>query len=181
MKTLLSVLLSLPLLVALAAGEARAQERSLLFGASGGVTFPIGDLADDVETGFHINGILHTDRLGGLPFGLRGEAGYQSFSHDDDTLRHLIARVNAIVPVWERPDAVPYIIAGVGLYNSKAETDHGDHAHGGESENFAGINAGFGVRWSIGGLQTIVEARFHHVFDDQHAQQFIPFSIGVLF
>jgi len=180
LRTSIPVLVTAIVLAGLA-GEAMAQDRSIAFGASGGVTFPIGDLADDVETGFHLNGLLQSERIGGLPFGLRGEVGYQSFSHDDDTLRHIVGRINAILPFAGRPDAQPYFIGGLGLYNSKAETDHGDHAHGGEAENFAGINVGAGIRWSISGLTTVVEARFHHVFDDNHAQQFIPFSIGVLF
>ncbi len=176
-----SSLLLATLLGTFLAGEVRGQDRPLAFGLTGGVSFPIGELGDDVEAGFHLNALAQAEQLGNLPFGLRGEFGYQSFSKDDFSLRHLVGRVNALVPFASRPDAQPYLIGGVGLYNSKGEIDHGDHAHGGESESFAGINAGAGIRWSISGLTTVVEARFHHVFDDHHAQQFIPLSIGILF
>jgi len=153
------------ILLAALASEALAQDRSIVFGASGGVTFPIGDLADDVEVGFHLNGLVQSERIGGLPFGLRGEAGYQSFSHDDDTLRHIVGRINAIVPFAGRPDAQPYLIGGLGLYNSKAETDHGDHAHGGEAENFAGINFGAGIRFHPG--RPVLHSRVPLTFDSE--------------
>jgi hypothetical protein len=163
------------------AGDLHAQDRSFAFGLGGGATFPLGEIGDEFEAGLHINGLVQSGALGALPFGLRGEVGYQTFSHDDDTLRHIVGRVNAVIPFAGRSDAQPYLIAGVGLYNSKEETDHGDHTHGGEAENFLGLNAGVGIRWSLGGLNTFVEARFHNVFDDHHAQRFIPFSLGILF
>jgi hypothetical protein len=176
-----SVLFGIGVALAVLSADISAQERSFNPGLAGGVTFPVGDLADEVEVGFHVHGLIQSERLSNLPFGWRAELGYQSFAHDDETVRHIVGRLNAIIPFASRPDARPYILAGAGLYNSKAETDHGDHTHGGESENFAGINAGVGIRWNIAGLNTIVESRFHHVFDDHHAQQFIPLTIGVLF
>ena len=181
MKQPAGTLGALALVLTLAVGDLHAQDRSFAFGLGGGATFPLGEIADEFDAGLHINALMQSGSLGSLPFGLRGEVGYQTFSHDDDTLRHIVGRLNAVLPFARRADAQPYLIAGVGLYNSKEETDHGDHTHGGEAENFFGLNAGVGIRWTLAGLNTFVEARFHNVFDDHHTQRFIPFSLGILF
>jgi len=170
-------------LAVLAAGGAElgAQERPVLFGVGGGVAFPLGEIADEFDAGLHANVFLQTGTLGALPVALRAEGGIQRLSRDDDSLRNLAARVNAVLPFATRPDAAPYLIAGVGLYNTKEEVgDHGSGDHA-ESENFLGVNVGVGVRWSLGGLRTFVEARYHSVFDDVHTQHIIPLTIGITF
>jgi len=151
------------------------------FGVLGGATVFTGELGEEFETGLHLKGFVETPSLGSLPFGLRGELGYLTTSHGDDSLRHISGELGAILPFATRSDAAPYLIGGIGLHNSKMETDHGDHAHGGEAENFLGVSAGVGIRWSIGGVKTLVETRFHYVFDEEHAQTFIPLSIGIRF
>jgi len=160
---------------------AEAQERSVIFGVTGGTSFLTGELADEFDTGLHINGLVQTNRLGSLPFGLRGEVGYQKFTHDDDSLTHLLGRVSAVIPFATRPDAQPYLFAGVGIYNTKEETDHGDHAHGGEAENLFGFGGGVGVRWRLGGVNLLVETGFHNVRDEAHPQRFIPLTLGIVF
>lgn len=161
------------------ASAAEAQERALAFGVSGGVSFPLGEIGDEFDPGYHLTGLLELTP-GGLPFALRGEGVFQRFSHEDDYLRHLAGRLNAVIPFAVAPDARPYLIVGAGVYNSKEVVDHGDHTHD-DAETFLGVNVGVGIHWAIGRLNTFVESRFHNVFDDVHAQRFIPLTIGIRF
>ena len=164
-----------------AADEAEAQQRNFVFGASTGAVFPTGELSDVYEAGLHLDAHLEFPTLGALPFGLRAEAGWQRFSHDDDALRFLSGRVNAILPFAVAPDATPYLVAGLGMYNLDGHFPHGDHTHADESETLFGINVGVGVTYPIGGLNTFVEARFHNLFDDGESFRFVPLSLGIRF
>jgi len=169
------------LVLALGAGSLEAQQRNFTVGVSGGAVFPVGDLSDAFETGLQVGGLIETATVGALPFGVRGEADYLTFSAGDESARFLSGRLNAVLPFMTAPDARPYLIAGGGLYNFKAELDHGDHAHGGDAENLFGVNVGVGINYAIGGMNTFVEARFHNVFDDGEALRFIPLTIGIRF
>ena len=172
--------LSLSLALTLGAAEAEAQQRNFSVGLATGAVFPVGDLSDAYETGLHLDGLVETSSLAGLPFGVRGEVGFQRFADGDETLRFLSGRVNAVIPFATAPDARPYLIAGGGVYNVKGELDHGGHTHGGDAENLFGVNLGVGINYTLGGLSTFVEVRFHNVFDDE-ALRFIPLSLGIRF
>jgi hypothetical protein len=164
---------SLLLLSLATAQEAEAQAR---FGVAGGVSFPMGEIGEEFDTGFHLGGIFET-RLQALPFPLRAELGFQRFTHDDDKLTHLTAVLNAVFPVGDRA----YLLGGLGLYNTKEESDHGDHSHD-DAENLLGFNVGVGFQLPVGGLNLSVESRFHNVLDPDHGgQRFIPLSVAIRF
>jgi hypothetical protein len=163
------------LVLALGAGSLEAQQRNFTVGVSGGAVFPVGNLSDAFETGLQVGGLIETATLGALPFGVRGEADYLTFSEGDLSSRFLSGRVNAVLPFMTAPDARPYIIAGGGLYNVRFENGTAD------SENRLGINAGVGINYAIGGMNTFVEGRFHNVFTDGDALRFIPLTIGIRF
>lgn len=167
--------------VAGAPGELEAQQRSAVFGIGVGAVFPAGELSEAYEAGLHVDAHAEFPTLGGLPFGLRAEGGFQRFSDSDDSLRFLSGRLNAIVPFAVAPDARPYLVAGGGIYNVSGDFAHGDHTHAGDAENLFGINVGIGVTYAIGGLNTFVEARFHNLFDDGESMRFIPLTLGLRF
>ncbi|TVP44019.1 MAG: hypothetical protein EA350_12490 [Gemmatimonadales bacterium] len=163
------------LVLALGAGSLEAQQRGFTVGVSGGAVFPVGDRFEAFETGLQVGGLIETARLGGLPFGVRGEADYLTFSEGDFSSRFISGRVNAVLPFMTAPDARPYFILGAGLYNV-------DHDIGpSESENRMGVNAGVGISYAIGGMDTFVEGRFHNVFSDGDSFRFIPLTIGIRF
>ncbi|CAN5704025.1 hypothetical protein BH23GEM11_BH23GEM11_17070 [soil metagenome] len=164
------------LFLALGAGSLEAQQRNFTVGVSGGAVFPVGDLSDLFETGLQVGGLVETASLGGLPFGVRGEADYLTFSEGALSSRFLSGRVNAVLPFMTAPDARPYFIAGAGLYNVRFETGASD-----TSDSRVGINAGVGINYAIGGLNTFVEGRFHNVFTDDDSLRFIPLTIGIRF
>jgi hypothetical protein len=159
--------------------EVAAQDRPFTFGLAGGASFPLGEIADEYDAGFHLAGLFELASLGNLPLGLRLEGGFQKFTHDDESLTHLFGRVNAVRDLGA---SGLYLIGGVGLYNS--EEDHGGHDHDGDdhgAETFFGFNGGAGWRTAVGPLNAFVEARFHTVLDDVHTQFFVPISVGFRF
>lgn len=178
----LALALSLSLSLAMGAAEVEAQQRNLSVGLSTGAVFPVGDLSDVFETGLHLDGLVETSSLAGLPFGVRGELGYLRFSEGGFTTRFLSGRVNAVIPFATAPDARPYLIAGGGLYNVKGERHDVllDVNDDGESNSRFGINLGVGTNYTLRGLDTFVEARFHSVFDDE-ALRFFPLTLGIRF
>ncbi len=153
----------------LASGQAR-------FGLSGGLAVPVSDLADAANPGYNVAVALH---FGGthVPVGARLEGSLNGFSLDDadDNVRILNATLNAVANYGQRPTS-PYLIGGIGLYNSKVASL--------ASKSTLGINFGGGLRIPIHQLSTFVEARYHLMFGDRTDFanfQFIPISIGVVY
>lgn len=151
-------------------------EAQRAFGVAGGLSFPMGEIGEEFDTGFHVAGLFET-RIAALPFDVRAELGFQRFAHDDDTLTHLTAVVNALFPLGERG----YLLGGIGIYNSKEESDHGDHSHD-DAENLLGFNVGAGFQVPVGGMNLSLESRFHSVLDADHGgQRFVPISVVIRF
>lgn len=165
--TLVAVLALLPLQIA--SGQAR-------FSVSGGLAAPMSDLGDEADLGYHVAAGLN---FGGsyLPIGARLEGSLSGFSlkNFNEDVRILNATANAVVNIGQQNDS-PYLIGGVGLYNSK----YGNA----DSENAVGVNLGGGLRFPIGGLNAFFEARYHAMLGDRSAGaklQYIPITLGVLF
>jgi len=146
------------------------------FGIAGGLAVPVSDLGDVAEVGFNVGAALH---FGGthVPFGARVEGSFNGFSLDDadDDARILNATLNAVANFGQRPTS-PYLIGGLGIYNSKVASL--------DSKNAVGINLGGGFRFPIGDLSTFLEARYHLMFGDRTDFanfQFIPITFGVVY
>ena len=146
------------------------------FGLSGGLAVPVSDLGEVAEPGYTIAVALH---FGGthVPFGARLEGSLNGFSLDDadDDAKILNATLNGVANFGQRPTS-PFLIGGVGLYNSKVASL--------DSKNALGINFGGGLRFPIGELSTFLEARYHLMFGDRTDFanfQFIPITFGVVY
>ena len=143
---------------------------------SGGVAAPVSELSDVVDMGYNVAVGVN---LGGarIPIGARIEGGLNGFNfkNTNEDVRILNATANAIVNLGNQ-DGSPYVIGGLGIYNSKfADTD---------SENAFGLNLGGGLRFPLGRFNTFFEARYHYAFGDQEEAknlQFIPITFGVVF
>jgi hypothetical protein len=75
----------------------------------------------------------------------------------------------------------PYLIGGVGVYNSKltGQDDPSDILGGGTTD--FGLNAGAGFDFKVGGAGLFVEGRFHNVFTSGAGEdlRFIPITLGI--
>jgi hypothetical protein len=143
---------------------------------AGGLSAPVSDLGDVADLGYNIGVGVN---FGGtrLPVGARIEGGLDGFGlkGSDESFRIVSGTANAVVNFSQRTDS-PYLIGGLGIYNSKL----GDF----DSDNAAGINVGGGLRFPLGQLNTFLEARYHTTLSDDERGgrlQFIPITFGVIF
>ena len=146
------------------------------FNVAGGVAAPMSDLGDVADLGYSVSAGLN---FGGirLPIGARLEGSLNGFGFQElpEDVRILNATANAVVNLGQQSGS-PYLIGGLGLYNSK-------FGNAG-SENAVGINLGGGLRFPIGRLNTFFEARYHAMLGDGEAGadlQYIPITFGFMF
>ncbi|MEO6527157.1 MAG: hypothetical protein ABIP93_11070 [Gemmatimonadaceae bacterium] len=143
---------------------------------SGGLAAPVSDLGDFADLGYNVAAGLN---FGGtrVPIGLRFEGALNGFGvkDRDEEVRILNATANAIVNFSQKSDS-PYLIGGLGLYNSKYASF--------PSENALGVNIGGGLRFPLAGLSTFFEARYHAMLGNRDRDanlQFIPITFGIVF
>jgi opacity protein-like surface antigen len=174
--------------LALLPAIAGAQDaRSISFGVMGGLSLPMGDLADGVESGFNITGNLY------MPLGdklkLRADLGYESFAGKGSNsiagfdFNVLSVTGNVIFPLgMERAEGGirPYLIGGGGLYRGTIKANIVGISDS-ESSSDLGINVGGGFEFKLSGFTTFAEARFVNVFSDGESSNWIPITFGIRF
>ena len=166
----------------------QAQYNPIAFGIVAGATVPLGDFGDVTKTGWHA-GALAQWTGAAFPLGIRGEVVYHSLGSESGTFEDvdfniLTATVNGVFmfPMSGVNTVRPYIIGGGGLYRVGC-SDCGDL----DSENKGGINVGAGIEVPLSGFTSIIEARWHMIFDsddtlaDDSNTTFVPISVGLLF
>ncbi|MEO8560438.1 MAG: hypothetical protein ABI601_00085 [bacterium] len=143
---------------------------------AGGVAVPVSDLGDIADLGYNVGVGLN---FGGtrLPVGARLEGGLNGFGlkNSDQSFRLVTGTANAIVNFSQKRDS-PYLIGGIGIYNSKV----GDF----DSDNAVGVNLGGGLRFPIGDISTFLEMRYHSTLSDNQRGgrlQIIPITFSVVF
>ncbi len=167
------------LVVAASAPAAQAQN-PMSFGIAAGASIPTGDVGDFVKTGFHGMATVGVSPAM-VPFGLRIDGMYNSLEGKDlaegTKLRILGLTANG---VWQRPGMVasPYLIGGIGYYNTELDVEDAD------SESNFGLNVGIGMKFNLSGFGTFAEIRYHNIFDgedDFGNTAFIPLTFGIMF
>lgn len=146
------------------------------FGVAGGLAIPVSDLADDANLGWNVAASIN---FGGthVPIGARIEGAMNGFDlkNFDDDVRILDLTANAVLNIAQRPSS-PYLIGGLGIYNSKVATA--------DSKSALGANLGGGLRFVVGDMTALLEARYHLMFGDRTDlanYQFIPITFGIIF
>lgn len=171
------------LMIAAPAGAQQAASSPVTFGISGGLVIPTGDIGNTNGAGFNIQG-HGTIHPASMPFALRGDLGLWTTPGKTITpisggastsypgVTWFTGNVNGVLNFTAEKDAtfVPYVIAGVGVYNGSE----------GIGTKF-GINGGGGVTFKLSGFDAFAEARFHNIFTDGNASRLIPLSFGVNF
>jgi opacity protein-like surface antigen len=151
------------------------------FSLGGGLGVPLGTFDDLVKIGWHgTAGVSFVPQ--NAPIGVQVDGNFSQFSDETpfDIKNQLIyGTANAVYKFESSEDTKlrPYLIGGVGVYNSKAT---GSDALEGSSTKF-GINAGAGFDFKAGGAGLFVEGRFHDVFVEGDNVTFIPITLGVRF
>lgn len=147
-------------------------------GIAAGAAIPVGDYANSYNTGYNGTVSLGLSSIGS-PIGVRFEGMYNKIMGRADvgnpTDERIIAGTANVVYSLPGQGIRPYLIGGGGYYGLKLDIPNV------ESNNKFGINGGIGALFPLSGFNTYIEARFHHVFTDVSATQFIPVTFGIMF
>lgn len=162
--------------VAMAVSATSAQAQ-IGFSIGAGPSFAIGDFGDGLDMGYHAKvGASFSIPL--LPIGLQAEGMWNRWDvseAEDAKIQSLSGTINAVINL-PTPGITPYIIGGVGYYNTKLDVEG---AEGGDS-NDIGVNVGGGVRLGLPGLGVFAEARLHNIFTEgEGSTRFVPVTIGI--
>ena len=168
------------------AAFANAQTQSAVgFGVFAGASIPVGDFGDVGSTGFHAGGLVDW-KSPLFPLGIRGDLAYHQFGSKDNFTPKLIN--GTLNLVWNIPASAetalsPYILAGGGFYNERGScTSCGNTVIA--SETKFGVNGGAGVMVPLSGFGSLIEARYHLIFDSGETtsnSSFIAISAGIIF
>lgn len=153
--------------------------KAVSVGISGGAAIPVSDLGEDYSTGYNGTISLSLNSVG-TPLGIRFDVMYNKLSVRDDRLVSLpdiaITSANAnLVYALPGTGIRPYLIGGGGIYGYKPDVS------GAKTQTDFGLNGGLGAAFPLSGFNTFVEARFHHIFTEGGATQFVPVTFGISF
>lgn len=164
--------------VALSATASPAQStKPVSLGISIGAAIPVGDLGDDYKTGYNGTVSLGLNSVGS-PVGFRIDGMYNKLGVKDDRVVALpdiiLTSANANL-VYALPGVGirPYLIGGAGIYGYKSDVS------GAKTNTDFGLNGGIGAAFPLSGFTTFIEARYHHIFTDGVATQFVPVTFGI--
>ncbi len=172
-------------LAVLASAQA-AQAQGISFGVGGGVVVPTGDLAQGTSTGFSGTAQVRV-KPAVSPLGLQVDAFYTRFGLDGvaGNSRMIGSTANALYAFPSTSPARPYLLGGVGMYNSKASIDGVGST---ESQTKFGLNAGAGFDFGLGSVNLFAEGRFHMIMKalpdangDEKSAYMIPLTVGLRF
>ena len=192
MKTLSKLCLLAAAFAASPAAIADAQVRGI---AGAGVSFPVGDFANEDLGGAQSGGGNVLAGVEWLPagrnFGLRLDGDFTQFctTFCDDTggdldvkYQVLNANLSGILdlPMGTGGTVRPYLLAGVGIYRHKLYGDDVSSALD-DAKNDFGLSAGLGLNVQVGRVGLFGEGRFHNVLADGPDLQYVPVTLGVRF
>jgi hypothetical protein len=182
MKRISFAIAAIAALLFSASTSSAQSNKAVSVGISGGATIPVGDFGDLYSTGFNGTASLMF-RSYGSPLGIRVDGMYNRLSVKDDVVgvpfdNVSITSANAnLVYNLQGTGITPYLIGGAGAYWMKG---HGNGFDGNTTSKL-GVNGGIGAAFQLSGFNTFIEARYHHVFTDENATQFIPVTFGIAF
>ena len=180
------------LVVGMLLGAPGLRAQGVEFGLGGGIGVPLGDFDDDAKLGWH--GLAELSFVPeGWPVGIQIDGSYQQYSLEDDAVagfsdlkdRIIMGTANVVFKFKSSEESTfrPYLIGGLGVYNTKTTgaDDPGDVLGGGVTD--FGINAGAGFDFKAGGAGLFIEGRFHNIFagDETIKRRFIPITVGIRF
>jgi Outer membrane protein beta-barrel domain len=180
--------LTLAALVTLVAPRAEALAKPIEIGFGGGVSVPVSDAGDALRNGWHGTAIVRFN-LPGLPLQLGAAASYERLkaSTFDGSGRILSGLGNATVTLPFPGPVKPYVTAGLGAFNIKADPED-ESVPVPDSETKFGIDAGLGLKFRLIGVHGFIEGKVENIYTDQGLNtnvtehldtQIIPVTFGV--
>ena len=192
MKTILG---SIAVLVVLASSPLAASaqvglaHRFVTVGVGGGMSVPVSDAGDAFKNGYNLQAFarLNVPKLPVIP---RFDLDFSKFDLDDaqmgvpGTGQILAGLANLQISVLPLGPVRPYVIAGLGAYNLKTETEGVTPTS--VTDTHFGINGGAGVTLHLGMINGYIEGRIDNVFTekgviDTKQVQVVPVTLGLTF
>lgn len=175
-------------------GEEMGSNRIVSFGIGGGVSVPVSDAADAFKTGFNAHAFARFN-MHELPIQPRVDLTFSKFDVKDVHLQtpgssgtgQIFAGIaNLQFALMHSGPVRPYIVAGLGAYNTKTDINGVPNVSGTSSTDF-GINAGAGALFKLGSmLSGYVEGRIDNVYSNKgminaDQVQVVPVTFGIVF
>lgn len=185
MTRTLRALVAMAAIAAPAALSAQSADKPVSFGVSGGLSLPIGDSGEGLNSGYNITGHVFFKPASLKSIRLRGDVSFDRWSvegEDDASSRALGFSGNAIYdfPTQSTSMVKPYVLGGLGIYNGKATGSFGN-VDVSVSDTNLGLQVGGGLTFQLSGFSTFAEAKFVNVFGDGGSTRYIPITFGVRF
>lgn len=142
-----------------------------LFGVTGGITLPVGRLANDQAAGYELGGLIEY-AVAGQPYSLRGEIIYQRFplkNGREGRDVNLTSFGTTVVYRLQRSTTQAFAVGGIAIYNATGEGTR------------PGFNAGTGVEIPLTGFAALAEVRLHVMLADGKPVLAVPLTVGVRF
>jgi opacity protein-like surface antigen len=198
MKTrlvLCAALVAVASIAPLASAQVPGVGRMVHFGVGGGVSVPVSDAKDAFKSGGHVKGWV-SFKPPALPFGIRGALGYEKMDLKSVATTYagtaptgtgtVISGLGDVTFGFPIGPIKPYILAGLGAFNLKADDGSGTST----SKTQFGINGGVGLELHLGQISAFVEGRMENIYTDQGLSaalgsaekfktQIIPVTFGI--
>ncbi|MFN0149694.1 MAG: outer membrane beta-barrel protein [bacterium] len=174
--------------------------RPVSFGIGGGVSVPTSDAGEAFKNGWNGQGFVRLN-LRSLPFSPRADFTFQKFDFDDVVIAtpglpgpeliagggtgQLFAGIADVQYFLLNSGSIrPYIVAGVGAYNFKTESDS-VNVESSSTTDF-GVNGGAGIILRLGAISAYIEGRVDNVYTDAGAItadqiKVVPVTFGLVF
>jgi hypothetical protein len=156
-------------------------QKTFAVALGGGAAIPVGKLSNSQRTGYNAIVALAIG-VAELPLGVRFDGIYNNIRNRNDVGGAADLRVSGVLAnlifAFPGTNAKAYIIAGGGLYNSKADIS------GAKAQNDFGFNGGLGATFRFGPFASFLESRYHSVSRTASKGgvfQFVPITLGLLF
>lgn len=175
-------------------GAEMGSNRLVSIGIGGGVSVPVSDAGDAFKNGYNGQAFVRFN-LHGLQIAPRVDLTFSKFDIDDVTLatpgasgtgQIFAGLANVQFSLMHSGAVRPYIVAGLGAYNTKTDVNGVPNVSGSSSTDF-GINAGVGAVFKLGSmLSGYVEGRIDNVYSNSglinaDQVQVVPVTFGVVF
>ena len=186
-RTLAALLTGLTLVATPAALQAQAPARPsavapVHLGLGGGITLPVGDVADLTTGGVNLQASLAYDPAT-FPLGFDVAATYHNFAPKEPRTRN--SHIMSVTGGFRIPIAgtlgEPYLMAGIGYYNTQ-----GPATGATDAERDLGGYGGVGIRFRTRRTQMHLRAGFHEIIAEKdgagrsRSRELIPITFTVV-
>ena len=165
-----------------AAPLAIAAQAPIRVGLGGGISMPVGDIAKTSDAGINLVASASIDPAR-WPIGLEASAAYHNFAPKKGAGGNsfIMAVTGGITIPIAGTFGEPYLMAGVGYYNTQGPTTGAVDA-----ERDIGGYGGIGIRFRKDRMQFHVKAAFHEIFAERsttgvtRSRELVPLTFTII-